>query len=448
MKNFSLDSLKSLIGNLGNSERDKRASLVFEDQYLSDQQLIAAYSSNWIARKIIDIPARDSLRKWRVWGGEHGPAIKAEEKRLGVQGKLVEALTKARLFGGAAVYIGTDQQSEEELDIDAISNEGIQYLTVMGKYELQAGQLETDPFSPFYGQPRDYQISGDNTLARIHPSRLVIFQGNRRPDTWISQVRGDNWAGDSVLRSTHDAIKNAGGSFSNVASLVFEANIDVIGIPQLMAQVGNAGQESNVLKRFALAAIGKGNHGTLILDAEETYERKSTSFAQLPEIMREFAMHCAAAEDIPATRFLAQSPGGLQSTGDSDMKNYHDRLQSMQRLDIEPAICNLDRVLVRSALGDEPEDATYDWSPFEQMSEKELADIGKTTLESLKILNELDAFLPQEIRELATYRLAEVGAFPNIEQIIQKTSDITELLAELEPEPDPVPGQQADPAEA
>jgi len=427
------DSLKSMIGNLGNEQRDKRAGVTFDCTTLTDDQLIQAYSGNWVARKIVDIPAQDSLSKWRVWGGDQREAIEAEEKRLGYQRKMLEAKIKGRLFGGAAVYIGTSQEPSEPLDVDRIGKGGIEFLTVLTRKELLAGDIERDPLSPLYGQPEDYQVANSTTQARIHPSRLIRFLGNKSPDSWMSSANS-GW-GESVLQSTHNAIKDAIGTSANVASLVYEANIDVIGVPDLMENVGNSTYESEILKRFALAAQGKSINGTLIIDALESYERKSASFAQLPELMDSFYRLAAASSDIPITRFLGRSPAGMQSTGDGDMNNYHDKIYSEQTLEIGPAMALGDEALIRSALGSRPDDLDYEWTPLKQMSEKDMADIGKTLAESLKIISELGeggAFTPQEIKDLTVSKLSESKAFPNIESIVSEAA----ARLELEPEDD------------
>lgn len=412
------DGLKSLIGNLGDPSRDKSASVYFADKNIDDQQLMAAFETNWIARKIVVIPVQDGVRKWRTWGGEKADAISSEEKRLKVKAKIFEAAWKGRLFGGAAIYIGTDQESSEPLNVDTIRKGGIKYLSVMTRRELTAGGLMQDPFSEYYGRPEEYAISGGTGQAYIHPSRLVLFYGDDKPDTWFSNGVDLGWS-NSVLKAVHDTIAQTGGTFASVASLVFEANIDVISMPDLMSNIGSDGYESNVIKRFQLAASNKGINGTLILDKEETYERRSAVFAHLPEIMQAFAMYCAAAADIPATRFLAQSPNGMNATGDSDMANYHDKIQSMQMLTFEPAMSVLDACLVRSALGAQRDDASFTWNPLKQMDEKELAEIGEVTMKTLDLMS--DYLTGEEIRALIVHKMAEMGTFPRMADVIADT---------------------------
>lgn len=415
-----------MVGNLGNPDRDKAASLRYSQECLGDDQLIAAFDTNWIARKLVTLPAEDSLKKWRKWSGD-GEQIWKEEKRLGLEGKAREALMLARLFGGAAIYIGTDQDQSEPLDPESISRGGIKYLTVLSRLELSIGDLEQDPDSEFYGSPKHYRLSrfrteNSNMLdeENIHPSRLIIYRGDLQADKWTAFGPSRGW-GQSVLTSTSEAIKNAGGTFANVASLVFEANIDVIRVPDLMDNISSDVYEQNLLKRFGLAAANKGINGTLILDSLEEYERRSTSFATLPEVMREFASHCAAAADIPATRFLNKSPDGLNSTGDSDTDNYHDKLGSMQKLDIGPAMNLFDECLIRSATGSRSEDIFYTWNPLKQMDEKEEAEIAEIVCKNLKAVYDLDVFAPEEMRAIAIQSLSDTASFAYIKTIISDT---------------------------
>lgn len=145
--------------------RDKSASVYFADKNIDDAQLMAAFEINWIARKIVVIPLQDGVRKWRAWGGEKADAISSKEKRLKVKAKIFEAAWKGRLFGGAAIYIGTDQESSEPLNVDTIRKGGIKYLSVMTRRELTAGGLMQDPFSEYYGRPEEYTISGGTGQA-------------------------------------------------------------------------------------------------------------------------------------------------------------------------------------------------------------------------------------------------------------------------------------------
>ena len=220
---FQTDGLRSMLSGLGDPSRDKAASGFYAPNFLTDQQLIDAYRASWIARKLVDIPAQDALRKWRNWQADQKQIeqIECQEKRLGLQAKLLQCKTLARLWGGAAIFVGTDQEPHEPFDPKTLKKDGLRYLTVFSRRELVSGELEQDPFSEDYGKPAYYEVAG-SALAKIHPSRLVVQIGAPHADQWNVHGPNSGW-GDSVLQSSYDAVRNADGTAANIASLVFEA---------------------------------------------------------------------------------------------------------------------------------------------------------------------------------------------------------------------------------
>lgn len=411
------DGLKNLVANIG-TPRDKASRNQYVLPALNEYEAVNAYRGAWMPRKIIDIPALDACRNWRSWNAESIEIgdIEAEEARLGVQKKVMQAQIKARLFGGAAIYIGTGQNNPmDPLNPESIKKGGVKHLNVITKRVLQAGQLETDPESSLYGKPSYYTMTSSNGQVDIHPSRLVIFNGAEHPDPEMSTDSNHGW-GDSVLLAVMDSIKRADGTAASIASLVFEAKVDVIKIPDLMKKLaGDKKFESEVLNRLTLAATAKGINGTLILDDKEDYQQKSASFSGLTDILLAALQIVSGAADIPITRFLGQAPGGLQSTGDADIRNYYDRIKAGQDLEMRPAMALLDECLIRSALGDRPDDVFYTWRSLWQSTEKERADIGKTTAETIKIISETKLIPEDALSKTAVNMLTESGVAPGLE---------------------------------
>lgn len=420
------DSLRSLITGMGDPSIDKSASLTYGNLILSDNQLHNAYRNTWLAKKIVNIPALDALRKWRNWQADQKEitAIEAEEKRLGLKLKMLQCKTLARLWGGACIFIGDGTDAATPFEPERLGKGGIKYLTVMSRREMIAGQLEQDPTMEHYGWPTDYTISNGRMFSLIHPSRLVIQIGDMLPDPWnpIGPVTSTGW-GDSVLQSVFTALLNADSTSANVASLVFEANIDVYKIQELMEHMSSAPYRQKLLDRFALANVGKSVSKALLMDADEEYERKQISFSALPDVIQQFLIIVSGASDIPLTRLLGQSPSGLSSTGEHDMKNYHDRVQSIQELEIQPALHRLDDALIRSALGSRPDGLFYSWAPLEQMSEKEKAEIGKMKAETANILTTTGLFMPEELRQVVGNQFIEDGFYPGLDELLKENGD-------------------------
>mgnify|MGYP001358299384 CR=1 FL=1 len=428
---FVRDGLASAIAGLG-TERDKAATVYYTEPTIDLQQLVAAYRTSWLPRKIIDIPALDSCRAWRSWQAKNPQIekLEAEETRLGVQGKVLEARKKARLFGGAAIYFDLGDDASQPLDVEKVKAGGIRFLTVLTPRQLQPGEIETDPLSPLYGRPKDYSVvSGTTAQVKIHPSRLAIFIGNELPDRDIASGASCAW-GDSVLTSVLEAVKQADSTSANIASLIFEANVDVVTMEGLMAYVGTPDGERKVTDRYRIAATGKSINRMLILDGKEKYERKAASFTNLHELMDRFFQNVSGAADIPMTRLFGMSPGGLNSTGEADLRNYYDRIASAQTLEMQPALANLDECLIRSALGTRDSDIHYVWNPLWQMSEKEKAEIFKAKSDAARTIagkGQESPLMPVEaLSDAFVSELVEDGTLAGLEAAIKKYGTLAE----------------------
>lgn len=411
------DKLVNLVANLG-TERDKASGSVYAPVMLTDQDLSNAYRGAWLPRKIVDIPPLDATRRWRGWQAtkEQIEKIEAEEKRLDLRRKVKQALTRARLFGGSAIFIGTgERDTSGPLNPERIGQGGIKYLTVLSKRKLAAGDIEQDPQSELFEKPKWYTLSGSQ--LKIHPSRLIIFIGAELPDPEADMVADYGW-GDSVLQAVFDAIKQSDGTNANVASLVYEAKVDVIKIPDFMQQLQDPAFEKQVLERIRLAAMAKGINGTLLLDAAEDYDSKQASFGGLPDVIDRFLQAVSGAADIPATRLIGQAPSGLSATGESDLRNYYDRIQAMQELDITPALSVADECLIRSALGSRDKKIHYVWNPLWQATATQQSENSKRAAETVKILKESGLFPDEALSKAATTMLVEQSVLPGLESAI------------------------------
>lgn len=425
------DGMENYAANLGTS-RDKAAYSGFVQTFWPEPQLLVNYRESWAAAKIVDIPARDATRAWRSWQAKKDQIDKIErlERIHGVQLKVEQALILARLYGGAAIYIGTNQSSDPSKPLR--DNEQIRYLRVLTKTQLKAGLIDLDLESEYFGQPAYYQLVSQDTFLDIHPSRLVRFVGKRVPDAGIAMGFDNGW-GDSVLASCMTAVLRAESTMANANSLVFESKVDVLGIPDLAQSFNdNPDYEKLLLKRASVSALAKGINGMLLIDAAETYESKSASFSGLHELIEKFLQEIAGASDIPVTRLLGQSPSGLNSTGESDLRNYYDRVNADQNLTIGPAMALLDNLLIRNALGGRPEEIHYTWNSLWQATATEQANIGKTTAETIKILQDTALFNSDALSAASVNLLTERGVMPGLEGAMEQA--IAQGVQENDPE--------------
>lgn len=410
--NFT-DRLVNLVSRLGTG-LDKGAASDYVFTPLSPQQLEQAYRSAWLPAKIVDIPAMDAVRRWRSWSAktEQITLIEAEEKRLGLKRKTLQALTRARLYGGAAIYIGTgDTDTSLPLQLGSMGRGSVKFLTVLTKNEVTEGQLEDDPLSPGYGKPRFYTLGNG---VEVHPSRLAIFSGRDIPDDFGTDDTGQSW-GDSILQSVYEQVKQADSTSANIASLVFEAKVDIFKLPNFMRDVGDEDYKKRVVERVRLANLAKGNLAALLMDKDEEYHQKQLHFAGVVEVLMAFMQLCSGAADIPLTRLLGQSPGGMNASGEHDLKNYYDRVSSAQELEMTPAMDNLDESIIRSALGSRPPEIFYSWNSLWQTSDTEKGALRKQAADTIKVVSDTGLIPEEALARSAVNLLTETGAMPGLE---------------------------------
>lgn len=430
----AFDTLVNLVSGMG-TDKDKLTHTFFGATLMTQQQLKAAYVGDWISRKAVDIPAFDAFREWRNWQAEQSDITRIEEleKKFKIQRKGMMALQRARLYGGGALIMGVDQgKAEEELIIERVGKDDLKFVHVVSRYELTAGPMITDILNPYYGEPEYYTRSGINTdsTQRIHPSRVVRLVGAENPDP----LENNGW-GDSILQISRDAIVACGTVASSIAQLVQEAKLDVIKMEDLSANLMNDEYTQQLVKRFGLANQMKSLFGLLIIDKEEEWERITQAFSGLNEILQMYLLITCGANDIPATRFLGQSPAGLSATGESDTRNYYDRIAAGQELDITPAFERLDRVLIRSALGDEPEGIFYTWQPLWQMTEKDEADIATKKATVMQADVNAGLISPEVLRRARLNQLIEDQTYPGLEQIEEEYGDDLDESEDNPPDP-------------
>jgi hypothetical protein len=414
------DGIQNLVANLGTS-RDKASASGYYLNMIDDQQLMAAYRGTWLARKIVDIPAFDAFREWRTWQADPKEAklLLKEERRLSIQGKLLRAKISARLLGGAALLIGDGAlDTSKPLDPTKMAKGGLKYVTLLHRRHLSPGEYDRDVTSEYFDQPKHWTLSTVGGAGiKIHPTRLVMFKGAEVPDeSYSSHYVG--W-GDSVLLAAMEAVRNMDATSANVASLIFEAKVDTVGVPNLMAQLMRPDYEAQLTKRFLIAERGKSVNGTLIHDTEELIGQKQANFSSLADIIDRFMQLASGAADIPMTRLLGQSPAGMNATGDSDIRNYYDRIAAIQTLEISPATRILDECIVQSALGGNPDELEYKWSSLWQLDAKELALIGKTQADTVKVLSDTGLFPDQPLGEAAVQAMTDSGSMPGLDHAMK-----------------------------
>jgi phage-related protein (TIGR01555 family) len=263
---------------------------------------------------------------------------------------------------------------------------------------------------------------GNGTGVRIHPSRVVEFIGNDLPDWRLSQM-GGVW-GDSVLQTVDDVLKDFGLTVGGIANMINDAKMDVIKIPDFSKNIANDAYANRLLTRFRYANMSKSTINSLLLDKDEEWQRITTNFGGVPQVLQTLLPIVAGAGGIPVSRLVGQAPakglGNSTSGGESDLRNYYDEVTSKQKTVLAPALTMLDQVIVRSALGDFDPSIYYEWTPLYQPDPKELADIAFVKAQATNLDVQMALINEDALRAARINQLIEDGTYPGLDDAIEE----------------------------
>jgi hypothetical protein len=162
--------------------------------------------------------------------------------------------------------------------------------------------------------------------------------------------------------------------------------------------------------------------------------------------MNAYAEFVSAISDIPATRLLGRAPEGMNSSGDSQQKDWNKKIRAMQELDLAPCLERLDAYLVPSALGTVPDGQWFDWAPLDTPDQKETAERFKLQVEALTGLANMVVMPERALAEGAQSLLIEEGYMPALESALAAIPD--DERYGIEPSDDPQIEEGGDPASA
>ena len=121
----------------------------------------------------------------------------------------------------------------------------------------------------------------------------------------------------------------------------------------------------------------------ILLDKSDDFETSAYSFAGLDTIILQFVQQISGAKRIPLAILFGESPAGLNSTGDSDIRIYYDGIAAKQA-PLDEAITKLARIIYQSKFGKPaPEDLGIKWNSLWQQTPLEKSTITKNTIDSI-----------------------------------------------------------------
>ena len=326
--------------------------------------LLSLYRSSWIIQQVCSVIPEDSLTDMHI----EAPQIDNERQsdldaciaKTNLRHSIIDAMKWARLFGGSAAIImveGQEKNMEEPLRIRDILPGSFRGLFVVDRWSgiYPSIELVTNRRSPDYGLPKYYEVRDESGCLkyRVHHSRVIRFIGEQMP--YYESITEQGW-GTSCVEALYDSIVGHDNVFYNIANLTFKACLSVFevdGLDQIFASA-SANAQKRMYSMIEAMSIMESSNGVRMVNKGDQIQQMQANFSGLPEVMDMFMLEVAGATKIPATRLFGRSPAGMNSSGESDAKNYRLTLEQTRAKSVMPALDKLMPVICMSVLGRVP----------------------------------------------------------------------------------------------
>jgi phage-related protein (TIGR01555 family) len=180
---------------------------------------------------------------------------------------------------------------------------------------------------------------------------VLVFHGRLLP--YRPYLQNAMW-GDSELQHVIDDVKDYSMVMAMLATMFFEANVDVLGIANLAQMLSLPGGEDKVNKRFNIAAMQKSANRMLMMDAQDKYDKKGNNFTGVGTIVDDFRANVAAASMTPQTKLFGIAPGGLSRGDDVGEQNYYASVAQAQKTLVRRQVTQAYKLLLINTYGAVP----------------------------------------------------------------------------------------------
>lgn len=344
--------------------------------------------------------------------------------------KLVDADKARECFGGDGVTGAVMQRMFDSLPtIDAVPVVRCRDCKWFNHYtmECESDDVATDHeggasfmelvFEGGEPVPAYYSITDarGNTVAKVHHSRLVRFTGRDLP--FLERVAELYWGESEVEALYNDVVKHDNVA-ANMAALTFRANVDTMEVQNLdqLFSVTSGEQQRRFWNVMQAQSVMKSNFGMQLVNRGDQIKNTQYTFTGLQEVYDSMCLDLSGASRIPVTKLFGRSPAGMNATGESDLRNYYDYVDTLREAKLRPILEKLLPVLAMSAWGAVPDGLDITFPPLWTPTAAEVAEIALKKAQAIRDTFQAGLFradtAQRELKKLAD----ETGMFDSISE--------------------------------
>jgi uncharacterized protein len=423
-KKISTDSFQNFVAQVGIGTDNISSGSTYGFNPITRNRILLEWihRGSWAGGLGVDVIADDMTRAGVRILGDLDPEliekINDQVTKLGLWDTLNDATRSARLYGGSVMIPLIDgQDMSQPFRPDLITKGQLKGFLALDRWQVDPTLEDlVQDFGPNFGLPKYYRVNSDSPGLRgqkVHYTRVLRQIGDRLP--YWQRVMENLW-GTSVYERMYDRLVAFDSSTQGAAQLIYKAWLRTLKIDGLREIVSSGGAKMAGLAKYVdMFRRFQAFEGVTMIDAKDDLGTTEVgAFGGLADAMHEFASQLAGALQVPLTRLLGQSPGGLNATGESDMRNYYDGILQRQNACYLVPLTSWYRSIAIS-IGIEVGDGfKIEFNPLWQMDEVQKSEVAARDITTITTALEASIIDPATAMEELKQLSDKTGRFTNI----------------------------------
>lgn len=418
------------------------------------------HRGSWLGGVAVDVVADDMTRAGVDLKGQLHPdqveAIQESANGLGVWNQINDTVKWSRLYGGAlAVMLIDGQDPSTPLRLNTIRKGQFRGLLVLDRWMVEPSLEDlVQEYGPDLGLPKFYRVTADAPALpkmKIHYSRCLRLEGIRLP--YWQRVMENMW-GISVLERLYDRMIAFDSATTGAAQLVYKSYLRTFKVENLREIAASGGPALQGLTQYVnMMARFQSIEGITMIDAKDDFVVDTHgAFGGLDEVINQLGQQLSGALQIPLVRLFGQSPAGLNSSGESDLRTYYDNIKNQQKARLGVPVTRIYRAIAASEGIKLPDGFQIDFRSLWQLTDTQKADIAGKVAEAITKTDGAGITTPKMALEELRISSHTTGIFGSItDEDVEKAADVPSApVAEIpgnDPDgkdPDAIPGEPSE----
>ena len=367
-------------------------------------QACALIAQHWLVDSACTTNAEAAIKRgWELTintGDEVDPKIIAQlkkaDKKMKVKKSLIEFDKHRKIFGiriAMPIFSG-NHDYEKPFNIDGVKKGSYKGMSQIDPYwitPLLDESAVADQSSINFYEPTWWEVTTGKKTTKVHRSHLIVTRYSEVTDilkpTYI-------YGGLPLVQLIFERIYAAERTANEAPLLAATKRMTVL-YQDLNSAVADPAKFTKTITQWAQF---RDNHGVKVAGKGDLIQEFDTNLSGLDEtIMTQYQIVAAIAK-TPVSELMKTQLKGFNSTGEGERMSWYSELEKIQEYVYDPFLERHYELLVKSEFDGQFEIDVV-WNPLESPTDKDIAEINKSKMETDKGLWEMGAITDIEVRD-------------------------------------------------